>query len=110
MDIPVKRHGDALWFTAIATGLDGVEAQWDLWTGTWAIVDNVSVPNVTKLSGDLTRGVDMGKFYVHVGSTQMSSLTPGSYLVVCKARCESVDYGQEFAHERLVIEKAGIPV
>ncbi len=109
MAIPVKKLGDALWFSATAKGLEGIESQWDLWTGSWAIVTFVDDVPTAHLSGVMTKdAIAVGKFYAHVTSTQMKTLSVGKYTVVCQAQCVSLDYEEEFAHESLTIKAAGI--
>lgn len=77
-------------------------------TGTWAVVTFAGDVATTHLTGALSKGATIGAFYGHIGSTQMKTLLPGKYTVVCQAICASVDYEQEFAHEPLTIKGAGI--
>jgi len=109
MSIPAKKHGDALWFSATATGLEDIVDQWDLWTGSWAIVTFTGDVPTVYLSGTFTKDATVvGKFYAHITSTQMKTLSVGKYIVVCQAQCVSLDYEEEFAHESLTIKAAGI--
>ncbi len=110
MALAAERHGDAFWFKATAEGLDGVESQWDLWTGKWAIVSGLDTGAVTVLtSGDLSKTATMGEFYGHASATTMeAAVPPGKYSLICKAYCVSVGYEKTFAVESLTVKTKGL--
>lgn len=106
MALSPERHGDAFWFKATAKGLEGVESQWDLWTGKWAIVSGLENGITTQLlSGDLQKTTAIGEFYGHASADLMeTNVQPGKYAVVCKAYCNSAGYEKTFVVESLTVK------
>lgn len=110
MALTPERHGDAFWFKATASGLEDVEAQWDLWSGKWAIISGLDSGSVTTLlTGNLEKTETLGEFYGHASAAEMEENVPvGRYHVVCKAYCESVGYEKTFVVESLTVKSKGI--
>lgn len=101
-----RKQGDALWAKVKAVGAEVISAVWETWDCDWAIVKTLG--QAPLLSGTSERTATMPEFIVRVTSTQMATLTPGKYKLVCQARNSAVDYKQEFIHEDLEIGTQGI--
>ena len=102
-----KKQGDSLWLDITGDAMGTVDSVWANWTGLWAIV--AVLGNTPLLSGSLTKDADViGKFYLRVGSTQMSTLPVGNYIIACQVQNTTVDYVQEIVQEKLKITAQGI--
>ena len=101
-----KKQGDSLWVDVTGDAMDTVDSVWANWTGSWAIASVVG--GTPLLSGSMTKGTDIGAFYVRIGSTAMGTLAVGSYFLICEVENTTVDYVQEVVQEKLTISTQGI--
>jgi len=101
-----KKQGDSLWVDVSGDAMDTVDSVWANWTGSYAIASTVG--GTPLLSGSMTKGTDIGTFYVRIGSTAMGTLAVGNYFLICEVENTTVDYVQEVVQEKLTISTQGI--
>lgn len=101
-----RKQGDSLWVDVTGEGIEEVDATWDNWTGSWAIVPELGQAAV--ISGTMTKTATAGQFRVRIGSTLMAGLSVRNYVLVCQVENTTVDYRQEIAQEKLTITAQGI--
>lgn len=101
-----KKQGDSLWVDVTGQAIETVDSTWANWEGSWAIAPTIGATPV--LTGTMTKGADIGVFWVRVGSTAMSTLQVGTYYLICQVKNTTVDYVQEVVQEKLTITAQGI--